>query len=123
MELFWEKGFERTSIQDLVDRTGVHRGSLYDTFGDKNQLFLNCLDRFQEVTKDQAFRILEEDGEPKELLQLYFDSLIDVALNNETGRRGCFIANTAMELGAVDSEISTRIEAFTSDMEMAFINF
>jgi TetR/AcrR family transcriptional repressor of nem operon len=74
---------------------------LYDTFGDKNQLFLNCLDRFQAVTKNRAFRILEEDGEPKELLQRYFDSLIDTALNNETGRLGCFIANTAMELGAV----------------------
>ncbi|MDU4695900.1 MAG: TetR family transcriptional regulator [Paenibacillus sp.] len=123
MELFWEKGYERTSIQDLVDRTGVHRGSLYDTFGDKSQLFLNCLDRFREVTKDRAFRILEEDGEPKERLRRFFDALIDVALSNETGRRGCFIANTAMELGAVDSAISSRIEAYTLDMEMAFNKF
>lgn len=123
MELFWEKGYERTSIQDLVERTGVHRGSLYDTFGDKNQLFLTCLDRFREATKDRAFRILEEDGEPKELLRRFFDTLIDVALSNETGRRGCFIANTAMELGAVDSAISSRIEAYTLDMEIAFYKF
>ncbi|WP_425270075.1 TetR/AcrR family transcriptional regulator [Paenibacillus barengoltzii] len=46
-------------MQDLVDRTGVHRGSLYDTFGDKNQLFLNCLDRFQAVTKNRAFGSLK----------------------------------------------------------------
>ncbi|WP_051134901.1 TetR family transcriptional regulator C-terminal domain-containing protein [Paenibacillus barengoltzii] len=57
------------------------------------------------------------------MLQRYLDSLIDTALNNETGRRGCFIANTAMELGAVDLEISRRFEVFTSDMEIAFYRF
>lgn len=122
-ELFWEKGYERTSIQDLVEHTGVHRGSLYDTFGDKNKLFLTCLDRFREGSKDTILNILEEDGDPKELLSRYFQKIIDVALNAETGRRGCLIANTAMELGAVDPIIARRVEAYTSDMEMSFQTF
>ncbi|RTE08878.1 TetR/AcrR family transcriptional regulator [Paenibacillus whitsoniae] len=123
MELFWQKGYERTSIQDLVAHTGVHRGSLYDTFGDKNQLFLTCLDRFREVTKDRAFRILEEDGNSKELLSRYFDKLIDLAMSEETARRGCFITNTAMELGAVDPVTSFRVGTYISDMEMSFYKF
>lgn len=123
MELFWQKGYERTSIQDLVQHTGVHRGSLYDTFGDKNQLFLACLDRFREVSKDRAFSILEEEGNPRELLQRFFQKLIDIAMSDDTGRRGCLIANTAMELGAVDPIISFRIAAYTLDMEMSFYRF
>ncbi len=47
LELFWEKGYESTSIQDLCDHLGIHRGSLYDTFGDKHELFLACLDPVQ----------------------------------------------------------------------------
>ena len=123
LDLFWGKGFERTSIQDLVEHTGVHRGSLYDTFGDKNQLFLMCLDRFHNLYKDQVFLILEESGEPKEILERFFTELIDIAMSNEKQRRGCFIANTAMELGSFDLIISSRIEAYTIEMETHFFNF
>ena len=123
LDLFWSKGFERTSIQDLVEHTGVHRGSLYDTFGDKNQLFLMCLDRFHDLYKDRIFLILEENGESKEILERFFNELIDIAMSNENHRRGCFIANTAMELGSFDDIISSRIKAYTIDMETHFLNF
>ncbi|MCM3628353.1 TetR/AcrR family transcriptional regulator [Paenibacillus glycanilyticus] len=123
MELFWQKGYERTSIQDLVEHTGVHRGSLYDTFGDKNQLFLTCLDRFRDTTRNRAYTILEEDGSAKELLGRYFERLIDIAMSDDNGRRGCLIANTAMEMGKVDPVVSFRIEAYTLDMEMNFHKF
>ncbi|SFD76478.1 TetR/AcrR family transcriptional regulator, transcriptional repressor for nem operon [Paenibacillus catalpae] len=123
MELFWQKGYERTSIQDLVEHTGVHRGSLYDTFGDKNQLFLTCLDRFRDTTKNRAHTILEEDGPAKDVLGRYFERLIDIAMSDDNGRRGCLIANTAMEMGKVDPVVSFRIEAYTLDMEMNFHKF
>ncbi|MBO7746360.1 TetR/AcrR family transcriptional regulator [Paenibacillus sp. MWE-103] len=121
MELFWSQGYERTSIQDLVEHTGVHRGSLYDTFGDKNQLFLTCLDRFRQ-SASARFKMLEGPGEPKEMLVRYFDAVIDSAMNNGS-RRGCFVANTAMELGAVDPAISSRIEAYSVDIESRFYTF
>ena len=44
MELFWEQGYEKTSLSDLVEHMGIHRRSLYDTFGDKHTLFLKTLD-------------------------------------------------------------------------------
>ncbi|MFC5448667.1 TetR/AcrR family transcriptional regulator [Paenibacillus aestuarii] len=123
MELFWTQGYERTSIQDLVEHTGVHRGSLYDTFGDKNQLFLSCLDRYRDLMKEHAFSVLEEPGEPKEVLQRYFMRLIEIATYEKTGRRGCLIANTAMELGTSDPMIAFRVEAYTLDMEIMYSKF
>jgi TetR/AcrR family transcriptional regulator, transcriptional repressor for nem operon len=121
MEVFWLKGFERTSIQDLVEHTGVHRGSLYDTFGDKNELFLQCLDRFRSI--EFALGSLGEEGEPKEVLRRYFDKLIDYALDEEMGRRGCFVVNTAMEMRTHDPRVSVRVEAFAMDMENAYSKF
>src|SRR5690349_15255285 len=46
MEVFWERGYEATSIGDLVERLGVGRQSLYDTFGDKHALYVAALDRY-----------------------------------------------------------------------------
>ncbi|MGO2638704.1 MAG: TetR/AcrR family transcriptional regulator, partial [Enterococcus viikkiensis] len=43
MQLFWQQGYEKTSMQELVDVMGIHRRSIYDTFGDKHQLFLKSL--------------------------------------------------------------------------------
>jgi TetR/AcrR family transcriptional regulator, transcriptional repressor for nem operon len=46
MQIFWEQGYEKTSMTDLVKHMGIHRRSLYDTFGDKHTLFLMALDRY-----------------------------------------------------------------------------
>jgi TetR/AcrR family transcriptional repressor of nem operon len=123
-ELFWKKGFERTSIADLVEHTNVHRGSLYDTFGDKNQLFLACLDRFRQHHYESVFGMLDEPGNPKEILNRFFEDIIDRAMQeNEEVRYGCLMTNTAMDRGGVDSNITSRIEAFTLDIETTFYNF
>ncbi|WP_028560503.1 TetR/AcrR family transcriptional regulator [Paenibacillus pinihumi] len=119
-ELFWEKGYERTSIANLVEQTNVHRGSLYDTFGDKNQLFLACLDWFRLNKYDSVFGILAAPGNPKEILKLFFERTIDWAMEDNNGQRGCFMANTAMDLGASDPNVASRIEAFNLDVEKSF---
>ena len=46
MDLFWQRGYESTSVDDLVEATGINRGSLYGTFGDKRRLFLATIDRY-----------------------------------------------------------------------------
>ena len=46
MHLFWDQGYENTSMQDLVKGMGIHKRSLYDTFGDKHTLFMKVLDRY-----------------------------------------------------------------------------
>ncbi|MBJ6360108.1 TetR/AcrR family transcriptional regulator [Paenibacillus sp. GCM10012307] len=121
MELFWAKGYERTSIADLVAYTNVHRGSLYDTFGDKYQLFLACLNRFQQSSYKFVAERLNCPGDPKEILRLFFEQTIDWALNeNEKGLKGCFMTNTAMDLAAFDANIASHVEAFNLKLESSF---
>src|SRR5512134_1716882 len=68
MEVFWERGFHATSIQDLVDRLGVNRQSLYDTYGGKDQLFLAALERYREIQGTPVRRLLEREGPALEVL-------------------------------------------------------
>ena len=51
LDVFWEKGFEGTSVQDLVDHMGINRGSIYGTFGDKHRLFQQALERYFEISE------------------------------------------------------------------------
>lgn len=123
MELFWSKGYEKTSVQDLCEHTGVHRGSLYETFGDKNELFLAALDRFRHQSAGRPFAVLEESGKPKEQLAAFFERLIDRSMDNAKERRGCLIANTAVELAPFDPKVASRVEASLLDMENRFYSF
>ena len=53
MRVFWSRGYEATSIQALVDRMGIQRGSLYGTFGHKRALFFAAIDRYDRVVRDR----------------------------------------------------------------------
>ncbi|MDQ0194333.1 TetR/AcrR family transcriptional regulator [Paenibacillus wynnii] len=123
LDLFWTKGFERTSIQDLCTHLGIHRGSLYDTFGDKQALFLACLDRFQHNSEEQYYFILDEEGPTKEVLGRFFTKVIDYSMNNANQRRGCFMTNTAMEVAVSDPIVANRVEAYSIHVETLFYNF
>ncbi|MGG4128868.1 helix-turn-helix domain-containing protein [Paenibacillus illinoisensis] len=85
MKLFWEQGYEKTSIADLVEHMGIHRRSLYDTFGDKHTLFLKAMDRFHDKLSDQAehlhavyvgIRVMTRTSIPTEKLQHIADTSI-----------------------------------------------
>ncbi|BBI33529.1 TetR/AcrR family transcriptional regulator [Cohnella abietis] len=122
-ELFWVKGYERTSIADLVSHTKVHRGSLYDTFGDKYQLFLACLGRVQQINYEFVFNILSGPDDPKKILRLFFEKTIDRALNeNDKGLKGCFMTNIAMDMTVLDPNVASHVEAFNSKLESIFHN-
>src|SRR5919205_4395394 len=76
MELFWKRGYHATSIQDLVDRLGVNRQSLYDTFGGKDQLFQAALERYRELQGIPMRRCLEREGPVREVLREFFEIAI-----------------------------------------------
>jgi TetR/AcrR family transcriptional regulator, transcriptional repressor for nem operon len=105
MLVFWEKGFEATSVQDLVERTNVNRQSLYDTFGDKRALYLSALERYRATEGRRAFAPLFESGPIRLRLQRMFENLIDEATNDPC-RRGCFVANATLEMAGRDAEIA-----------------
>ena len=97
MEVFWTRGYEGASVQDLVKHMGINRQSIYDTFGDKHSLFLQSLDRYREIQSRKVFAVLERPGSVKENLRQLFEEAIRSALSTE-GKRGCFVGNSMSEL-------------------------
>lgn len=102
MDLFWLKGYEKTSIQDLVDYMGIHRKSLYDTFGDKHELFLAAIDRYQEKISHEIERRIKTSRSAKDGIR----SLLYMAMDEEPiCVQGCLMVNSSVELSLHDEEV------------------
>ncbi|MCB2361907.1 TetR/AcrR family transcriptional regulator [Clostridium estertheticum] len=108
MELFWEQGYEKTSLSDLVERMGIHRRSLYDTFGDKHTLFLKTIDCYEELIKDKLETGISHAETTKQAIQFIFDYMIEGHGNKPWG---CLIVNSATEMALRDEEVGKRAEA------------
>lgn len=105
MQQFWSRGYEATSMQELVACTGINRASLYATYGDKHSLFLAALRRYEEKTCADLLADLEARHEPREAIRQLF--LAFTKIPERGAPRGCFLTNTALELAAHDPEIGT----------------
>ena len=119
MLLFWSKGYESASVQDLVEATGVNRFSLYETFGDKHQLFLAAIDRYAKTRAAPKIEKLAAGKNAREAIHEYFDGLVD-ELCSEDGRRGCFLLNCAVEAAPRDAKVAKRVAAHFKRLERAF---
>jgi len=106
MALFWERGYEATSVQDLVERTGVGRRSMYDTFGDKHSLFLRALDRYIGTVEDGFRRLAATSADGRAAVHAMFDMLLK---SDADDYRGCLVVNSATELGPTDDEVDERL--------------
>ena len=105
MQVFWHKGYEATSMEDLLSAMDLNRGSLYDTFGDKRQLFLKVLDRYCTTFVGSKFSLLDQPGPALPTLRRFISGMIEGGLADPQ-RRGCLIANTVMELSPHEKEIA-----------------
>src|SRR5574338_661411 len=92
-QLFWARGYEATSVQDLVDALGVNRASLYATFGDKAQLFEAVLERYGEQVNGALVKALAPPTAGVEAVRAWFKVLIEMA-TQPRGARGCLFLNT-----------------------------
>jgi len=107
LQLFWKKGYESTSMQELVGVMQVNRASLYQTYGNKYDLYLASLNRYVDTTLAAINQVLEETGPALASLQALFQRLVMFSLKG--GLNGCFINNTAVELGAHDQDLAKKI--------------
>ncbi|MGB4661251.1 MAG: TetR/AcrR family transcriptional regulator [Mobilitalea sp.] len=114
MEVFWQQGYEKTSMSDLVEKMGIHRKSLYDTFGDKHSLYLKAMDRYEEYStaelKSETFRAKTA----YQAIQYIFDHIIE---GNEDKHCGCLFVNAATEMGPWDQEVLKKAEEAFSQTE------
>ena len=119
MEAFWSQGYEATSTQDLLARMGINRGSLYDTFGSKRDLFLKALEQYQTTYQRPKVAAAARGRTPRETIGALFDSLVAEALGDD-GRCGCLLVNTALELAPHDAEIARIVADGLRDIEAFF---
>lgn len=112
MELFWQKGYEGTSVADLVNHLGINRFSLYNSYGDKLTLYRETLRHYLYTRGLPGLARLESDqGTLNDLLEL----VEAFAAKQKAQKYGCFMQNAVLERGVVDEEV-TRIasELFTA---------
>lgn len=104
IELFWRRGYEATSLHDLVDYMGISRASLYATFGSKHDLFLKALRRYdQKFREEMVADMLQSAASPRQAIIKTFEAAITAVLEGGS-RDGCLLINTALELSPHDSE-------------------
>lgn len=106
MQVFWKKGFDDASIQDLVDATGLNRGSLYNAFGDKAQLFATVMERYRAASPTRIFSDDSESASPRQQLTDFFSALVDRA-QQDTDNKGCLFTNTAAGLYGCNDAMTT----------------
>ena len=110
MDAFWERGYQGISVEDLVQYTGIGRGSLYDTFYDKHSLYLAALDHYLATVRAQTNDVLDQTGTLREGLEQFFQVQID-SLLGDPARRGCFLVNASLEMAPHDPEVNKIIQA------------
>lgn len=102
MELFWKQGYEKTSMSDLIQHMGIHRKSLYDTFGDKRELYLKAIEFYGKYSTEKLQARISDATSAKQAIQNAFDYIIE---GNEDERFGCFFVNAATEMAPSDKEV------------------
>ncbi|RVX45614.1 TetR family transcriptional regulator [Nonomuraea polychroma] len=116
LELFWERGYEATSMADLVAHLGIARASLYSTFGGKRELYLKALELY--LAQRDVVEPLSQPGPALPALRAFLDSYVAECLADEL-RRGCMVVNTAVEFASRDPAVSRKVAASWTGLETA----
>ena len=120
MHVFWHKGYEATSMEDLLSAMDLNRGSLYDTFGDKRELFLKAMDRYcTGGGVGSRISILHQPGPALPLIRRFIGAMLEFGLSDPL-RRGCLITNTVMELAPHEKDIARKVAGRLQMAEEAF---
>lgn len=116
MQVFWERGYEATSVGDLVQAVGIGRQSLYDTFGDKRALYLAALDRYCEQYGGQKMETALSSDEPlRKQLANMFAAIIDWTVKDPS--RSCMLVSAAAERCPQDRDVRQRFSTNVGVME------
>lgn len=114
--VFMAKGYEGTSVKDLVDATGLHPGSLYNAFGSKQGIFEAAIDRFDEISPFNKLLAQSATAPPRQTIRRLLDGLVEPAIEGE-GVAGCLITYAAAEVGSANARLSRRLDDAFQDME------
>ena len=107
MNVFWDRGYEAASLPDLIEGTGLSRGSIYKAFGDKKGLLLAALDLYAADGLKQTADLLSQPGSVKAAIRASLLRYVQLSCGG-AGRRGCLVVAMAVEQAAHDPEIAER---------------
>jgi TetR/AcrR family transcriptional regulator, transcriptional repressor for nem operon len=105
---FWQRGYEATSLADLMAVTGLQKGSIYKAFGDKRSLFLKALQSYL----DRFYSLIREvlsDPSPEQAIAAWFQLLLDAA-TDPSANKGCFAINSLIEMAPHDADVAKMLE-------------
>ncbi|MDB5116895.1 MAG: comR 2 [Mucilaginibacter sp.] len=119
IQLFWHKGYNGTSMQDLVDGLGISRSSLYDTYTDKHTLFIKALESYQNTGAGKIQAIIDNSGSAKETVKRLLGFAINELLGDKQ-HKGCFMVNAEVEVAPHDAEVNNLVCKNDQQMEEAF---
>jgi TetR/AcrR family transcriptional regulator, transcriptional repressor for nem operon len=119
IELFWSQGYSGASMQDIVTSLGLSRSSLYDTFGDKRQLFIAALAQYQCQSETHLRGLLLSEADVRVGFQRLFGELVEKSLSEEH-MKGCLMVNTATEMAAQDEEIAAIVQQNIRQLETLY---
>ncbi|MEX1197696.1 MAG: TetR/AcrR family transcriptional regulator [Pseudohongiellaceae bacterium] len=121
MEQFWSEGFEASSVQKLLDATGINRGTLYNSFGDKDTFFRSCLKHYSElVQKDLDASLNSEELAPWDAVRQYF-RLAVLAASAKRRSKGCLLVNSFCESINWDKDLQKAVKGYYSTIRKAFL--
>lgn len=112
MEQFWREGFEASSVQKLLDVTGINRGTLYNSFGDKDAFFKSCLHQYSKLVDGElAASLNNEQLATWAAVSKYFDLTV-IATTNKRRSMGCLLVNSFCESINYDKEIQKLLKSY-----------
>ena len=108
--IFWKKGYNGTSMQDLVDATGLNRSSIYNSFGNKKDLYEQTLKKYQDDSRSLFDKVKEKNRNALESIGLVFLYVLDeILLDKES--KGCMLINCYTEMGNQDNDLKNLLDA------------
>jgi TetR/AcrR family transcriptional repressor of nem operon len=107
MGAFWRHGYEATSLADLCDCTGLHKGSLYQTFGDKHKLFMQALHHYAEQTFRDVASVAFQSESPLENIK----AVVQKICCDSGAEKGCMMINSMVELAPHDPDVKAALQA------------
>jgi TetR/AcrR family transcriptional repressor of nem operon len=108
MDAFWAKGYEATSMSDLCNCTGLHKGSLYQAFGDKHKLFMDALRHYSENQFKSVAAVAFKSDSPLENIR----AAVNKFCTDAGGDNGCMVINTMVELAPHDPQVKAELRSF-----------
>ena len=120
MQAFWAKGYKATSLSDLMEATGLHKGSLYQAFGDKHTLFIQALKRYLSDMRRMKSEQFAQAPTPLDGIRAVTHGMLDIADGDCTCPRGCLAINTLVELAPHDPEVQEVLSDHIQRMRGSF---